>query len=112
MKKVSSLLTAALSVMMLLPSFSMAQSKATPAPAAKAAPAAAAKPTTADIAAAQAKGMVWVNTESKVYHKDGKFYGHTKHGQFMTEDDAKKAGFQAAKTTVAKSTPAKKPATK
>ncbi len=50
-----------------------------------------------DIANAKSKGMVWVNTESKVYHSSGKYYGNTKHGQFMSEADAKKAGYKAAK---------------
>jgi len=50
-----------------------------------------------EIASAKAKGMVWVNTESKVYHKGGKYYGHTKQGKFMTEADAQKAGYKAAK---------------
>jgi len=50
-----------------------------------------------DIASAKSKGMVWVNTESKVYHSDGKYYGNTKHGQFMSAADAQKAGYKAAK---------------
>jgi hypothetical protein len=38
-------------------------------------------------------GMVWVNTESKVYHKEGDpWYGKTKHGKFMNESDAIKEG--------------------
>jgi hypothetical protein len=43
------------------------------------------------------KGMVWVNTESKIYHKDGSpWYGNTKVGQWMTEPDAVKAGNKPA----------------
>ena len=62
--------------------------------AAKAAPAAA--PTAAEIADAKAKGLVWVNLNTKVYHKEGKYYGATKSGKFMTEADAQKAGYKAA----------------
>lgn len=67
----------------------------------------------ADITAAKAKGMVWVNTNSRVYHKDGRYYGRTKAGKFMTEDDAKKAGFHAAQEGATgkhkSATPAKNP---
>jgi hypothetical protein len=56
-------------------------------------------PSDKEIADAQSKGLVWVNTSSKVYHKDGQFYGKTKHGKFMTEADAQKAGYRAAKTS-------------
>jgi len=59
-------------------------------------------PTERDIADAKSKGMVWVNTNTKVYHKDGEFYGKTKRGKFMVEDDAKKAGFRAAQEPAAK----------
>ena len=43
-------------------------------------------------------GMVWVNTDTKVYHREGdRWYGKTKHGSYMTEADAIKAGNRAAK---------------
>jgi hypothetical protein len=42
--------------------------------------------------------MVWVNTDSGVYHKEGtRYYGKTKTGKYMSEADAQKAGFRAAK---------------
>ncbi len=49
------------------------------------------------IADAKAKGMVWANTQTRVYHTGGRYYGKTKHGQFMTLSDAQKAGYKAAK---------------
>jgi hypothetical protein len=45
-----------------------------------------------------AKGMVWVNTKSGVYHTEGdQWYGKTKEGKFMTEADAMAAGYHASK---------------
>ncbi len=68
-------------------------------------------PSAQEIADAQAKGLVWVNTSSKIYHKDGQFYGKTKQGKFMTEADAQKAGYRAAKDSAVgkkKPSPSKK----
>ena len=50
-----------------------------------------------EIAAAKARGDVWVNTQTGVYHKSGRWYGATKEGKFMSEQDAVRAGYHAAK---------------
>jgi hypothetical protein len=50
-----------------------------------------------EIQAAKSSGKVWVNTDSGVYHKSGKWFGATKQGKFMTEQDAVKAGYRPAK---------------
>ena len=43
-------------------------------------------------------GMVWVNKETKVYHKEGdRWYGRTKQGAYMSEADAMKGGYRASK---------------
>jgi hypothetical protein len=48
--------------------------------------------------AAPAPGMVWVNTATKVYHRQGDpYYGKTKHGKYMTESEAIQVGYRAAK---------------
>jgi DNA uptake protein ComE-like DNA-binding protein len=45
------------------------------------------------------KGMVWVNLDSGVYHREGdRWYGKTKHGKYMSEADAQKSNYRAAKT--------------
>ena len=44
------------------------------------------------------EGKVWVNTKSGVYHKEGdRWYGKTKQGKYMTEEEAIKAGYRADK---------------
>jgi DNA uptake protein ComE-like DNA-binding protein len=78
-------------------------------PAVAAAPAAPPPPTPAPASTAPANtqsadrgspgnGMVWVNTDTGVYHKEGsRYYGKTKNGKYMSVADAEKAGFRAAK---------------
>lgn len=53
-------------------------------------------PSSQEIADAKAKGLVWVNTATRVYHKDGPLYGKTRLGKFMKEEDAQKAGYRIA----------------
>lgn len=41
---------------------------------------------------------VWVNEHTKVYHLPGDpYYGHTKFGGYLCEQDAVRAGYRAAK---------------
>lgn len=69
----------------------------TPAKTTTKAPIASSTVSASEIANAKSKGLVWVNTKSRVYHTGGRYYGKTKHGQFMSAADAKKAGYKAAK---------------
>jgi hypothetical protein len=42
-------------------------------------------------------GQVWVNPETGVYHREGsRFYGTTRKGKYMTEQDAIQAGYKPA----------------
>jgi hypothetical protein len=55
---------------------------------------AAAGDSSSEIAAAQASGKVWVNLDSGIYHRKGRWYGKTKNGKFMTEAEARAAGYK------------------
>ncbi len=79
-------------------------------PQTSASPAAAAAPVAATARGASARGpqaspapggghgLVWVNTETHVYHKEGsRFYGKTKKGKYVSEADAIKEGDKASK---------------
>lgn len=74
------------------------QSNSPDKPQATTTPAAAASPPKAQTPPAKTSGMVWVNTDTGVYHKEGsRWYGKTKHGKYMLETDAIKAGYKPAK---------------
>ena len=75
-----------------------------PAPVFPAQPAAAAgAPASTTAQVPPAAGMVWVNLSTKVYHYPGdEWYGKTKNGKFMTEQDAVAAGFRASKEKLKK----------
>jgi DNA uptake protein ComE-like DNA-binding protein len=72
-----------------------------PAPAPAPRPAAPSRPASSAPATAQvppSPGMVWVNLDTKIFHREGDhWYGNTKNGKFMTEADALKAGYREAK---------------
>jgi hypothetical protein len=76
-------------------SSSPAAPAAAPAPAKKASkPAASGEASDPEIASAKSSGKVWVNLDSGIYHRGGQFYGKTKNGKFMTEAEAKAAGYR------------------
>jgi DNA uptake protein ComE-like DNA-binding protein len=52
----------------------------------------------AEYQAPPAPGMVWVNLDSKIFHREGdQWYGRTKHGKYMSEADALKAGYRLSR---------------
>lgn len=52
----------------------------------------------AGVSCAAGDPVVWINTESKVYHMAGSsYYGKTKHGKYACASDATKMGAHAAK---------------
>ena len=67
-----------------------------------------APPSEGEIAMAKAKGLVWTNPTTKVYHKGGEFYGKTTSGKFMTEADAIKQYYRPSPDVMKKNgSPAK-----
>ena len=109
MKKMTLFCSALMALWMMMPA-AQAQSKAEKAkeavvkeaPKAPKAKVVAKAPSAVEIADAKSKGLVWVNTDSGIFHRDGDFYGKTKEGAFMTEAAALKAGHRAAKTGAVK----------
>jgi hypothetical protein len=75
-----------------------AQISPTPAPAAASVNGSQGPATATTPATGGGNGQVWVNSATHVYHKEGsRFYGKTKHGKYMSEQDAIKEGDHAAK---------------
>lgn len=78
-----------------------AASRPAPAPAPASAPTPAPAPRATAAPASQGTpgpGTVWVNLETGVYHYgNSRYYGKTKNGKYMSEADATKAGYHAAK---------------
>jgi hypothetical protein len=86
-----------------LTDFFKPKSSASPSPAGAAAATTSAKTksevaTGATPAAGGGHGLVWVNAETHVYHKEGsRFYGKTQKGKYVSEADAIKEGDRPSK---------------
>ena len=80
------------------PAASQDTSKAAATKTAKKAKSGAVDPSTVTQAPGGGGGKLWCNTSSHVAHKEGdEWYGKTKHGQYMTPDEAQKAGCKLEK---------------
>ena len=56
------------------------------------------QPPDASTPAQPAASVVWVNTATGYYHNPAsRHYGKTKHGKYMTESDAVRAGYRPAR---------------
>jgi Helix-hairpin-helix motif len=61
------------------------------------------KPSQVEAKTPPVAGMVWVNTKTKIFHREGdRWYGKTKEGKFMTEAEALKEGYRPSKEGAAK----------
>ena len=85
-------------------SASTARASAPAAPAAASGPASNSSGGSSEMAPYQAPpraGMVWVNTSTKIYHYEGDpWYGRTKEGKYMSEQEAIAAGYRASKQKI------------
>ena len=55
-------------------------------------------PADADGAVTGSNGQVWVNTRSgKYFHSGSSYYGNTKQGEYLTEEQAQQQGYTAAR---------------
>jgi hypothetical protein len=88
----------ALALAVTLPLGAAARPRHTPSPAATAGAASSSAGSASDVSCAGGDPVVWVNTETKVYHLSGSsYYGKTKHGKYACASDATKMGAHAAK---------------
>jgi DNA uptake protein ComE-like DNA-binding protein len=55
-------------------------------------------PSNPEYQAPPSAGMVWVNLDTKVFHREGdRWYGRTKHGKYMSEAEATSAGYRLSR---------------